>query len=528
MEQVKTITTKVLDFFGPAAVLSLAVLLPTALRSTGENHAYISWHLLDMVVKPLLVSWLLLFVFLTPVFYLTRKYALWRFGLVRILAGALVLKIFIEMFLDSSQRDLVSFLGSELNSNIAPEGGKRLKQLLEVIAVGLLYWWRDRLVPGKLYSFLTLITVTFAVLLTWRLGPELVRDFFQNRVLPAPAEGTIAGPRRVVWIIFDEWDYKITFESDAIASLPTFRELMTLGVFAQNAVSPSMWTETTIPSLLLGRSFSSSRRVGFGRLELTETGSNKIYSFADEISVFHTVKRLNGTNSALGFYHNYCAVFHRVMDRCTSLPIVGYAGFSSPARIGLDRLTFRLASTLSEPFGLAFRQEQMTDISSVQADWIANTNFGTHTLEFLHLNVPHRPAQYAYRVLGSTDEVIDDGYLLNLRYSDRVMASILRSLRASTTAGTDTLLIVSSDHGLRGRGSLPGTTSDKLRVPFIAVLSNQKGNHVTNVPFSTVHTRRLVENYLLGKISSHDDILRFVELSKMSGPIQAAEIQSKE
>jgi hypothetical protein len=94
----------------PAAVPSLALLLPVSLRSTGENHAYIAWGLLGMVVKPLLVSRLLLVGLLTPAFYLADKHSLWRFGVVRALAVAIVVKVSINMFLDSSQRDLVFLL----------------------------------------------------------------------------------------------------------------------------------------------------------------------------------------------------------------------------------------------------------------------------------------------------------------------------------------------------------------------------------------------------------------------------------
>ncbi len=93
-----------------------------------------------------------------------------------------------------------------------------------------------------------------------------------------PAGPVPAGRPRVVWIIFDETDYRIAFEQrPGGVQLPAFDRLQAESLFATDAYSPADATLLSMPSLIIGRRVVSADAKNTSDLKLTfaDTGADR-------------------------------------------------------------------------------------------------------------------------------------------------------------------------------------------------------------------------------------------------------------
>ena len=74
-----------------------------------------------------------------------------------------------------------------------------------------------------------------------------------NEPTPPPLLPVREGQPRVLWIIFDEMDYRVTFEKTAAGfQFPNFDRLRQESVSATSATAPADLTIMSMPSLILG------------------------------------------------------------------------------------------------------------------------------------------------------------------------------------------------------------------------------------------------------------------------------------
>lgn len=300
-------------------------------------------------------------------------------------------------------------------------------------------------------------------------------------------------PRRVVWVIFDELDYQLVF-GDSVRQSPqgleNFQHLAENGLSARQALSPSNATITSIPSLLMGTQTAGAKFLGTANYRMI-TLTGKPLQFSQAESIFGRLHENGQSFSILGFYHPYCSIFIGAsLCHTHSLWFDGwYTGLIDWAPGTL------LAQTLSDPMSLISAEQQSKPPAFLQGTGDA--------LTFLHFNVPHLPAFYAFKHYGQTASAdYRVQYAANLRLADEMLGQIIKALER-ISADQDVLLIVSGDHGFR---AVMKTPDEPRPVPWIAWRVGARDGQTIVAPISTVHTAALIEDFLGGKVSSQSGI----------------------
>ena len=196
----------------------------------------------------------------------------------------------------------------------------------------------------------------------------------------------------------------------------------------------------------------------------------------------------------LGFYHPYCRLFR--LQRCDSF---SYYELGAPDSALWANLPDRLSSAL----GRAGLMENITRASlALMPEYLARDD----SLTFVHLNLPHLPAEFAAKVLHlpPTSNVLTQ-YSRNLQVADQVLGDVVRaSMRQSRDC--DLLLVVSTDHWFRKIWYQADEPEVVQRVPFIVWRVGETQGLTVSEPLSTVHTANMILDYLDGKLDTQAEI----------------------
>jgi hypothetical protein len=343
---------------------------------------------------------------------------------------------------------------------------------------------------------------------------------FQTPLPPnPPLAPRLAGspPVRVLWIIFDEWDERLSFRDRAIGvHLPvidrlaahSFTATHAFGALAGIVPVSQMATTDALPFLLYGRRVVDSGIEGAGiRRIFFANGTSTVFGGGD--SIFARV-RAQGWNSAVaGWYLPYCRDFGSQLTDCYWDIRYELRSSARPAvpegAVNETRMLFE--TTMFSAFGpslvLTRHTAEYHALLAAARRYAADPSIG---LGFIHFNIPHAPYFYDPKIgrLGHYGYSLDL-YNSSLEWVDRSVGEILSSI---SSAGLDstTAIILSSDHPERN------FTSDPY-VPFIVHLPGAETGWVSVEPFSTLETPNLVLAIARGEVKSPLDVERFVGTS---------------
>jgi hypothetical protein len=408
--------------------------------------------------------------------------------------------------------------------NAVPRGHELLTSLRDVKAIAALVVfalvWLVRAELPKLNRGLASLGFALGVLAAVRLfllwsQPQQTAALSAAAAAPAmhSAQGNSAtagakpmtpyvAPRRVVWVIFDETDFRRVYPSGAATAAATelrnFNQLARSAVFATDANSPASATLYSIPALLTGEPLGGDgvRIDRTGSLLLERPDATEV-RFAEAASIFGTLATSGRGASVLGFYHPYCKIFR--LQRCDSFPY--------PDVGGLDAA---LLENIPEFILTRLRRADYWDwITRRSLELLPQYLARDDALTFVHLNVPHLPAAYADQKLhlpASSDPLIE--YSHNLLLADRILGDIVHDLQEQAPRH-ETLLVISTDHWLRNRWYRANERESSRPVVFIAWKVGDSKGIVLPQPLSTVHTAAMILDYLNGKISTQADIAQW-------------------
>jgi hypothetical protein len=325
-------------------------------------------------------------------------------------------------------------------------------------------------------------------------------------------------PVRVVWILFDEWDQRLTFGNNATGpSLPVLERLTNQSFTATNALAvegnsvrvSQMATTRALPSLLYGKLLTGStiedprtRRIVFA------DGASTIFGGGD--SIFAQVHS-RGWNAALaGWYLPYCRVFAAQLSDCYWDQKYEQASSARPAipEAAVDETRMLFETSMFSVFGTSLvaarHAAEYETLLAAARRYAADPSVG---LAFIHFNIPHTP--YFYHPGSSRYSAAH--YNDALQLVDRSVGEILSSLKL---AGLDskTAIILSSDHPARFFTSVDGRQDP--HVPFIVHLPGEAAGVVAGQEFSTVRTAGLALDITEGKVQSLSDVEDFLGVSR--------------
>lgn len=278
------------------------------------------------------------------------------------------------------------------------------------------------------------------------------------------------GETRVVWIVFDEFDYRLGFpDRPEFIDLPEFDRFRGESFFATQAQEPATSTVASIPSFLLGEPVVGSQPTSANRCELTfgKRGSldgTASGDFKDQKTFFHRVRDRNLRLGIVGIYHPYCRLFEGTYESCYWDPFLPGGGIEkpdTPAKIFANQV-FKLLPVV------AYRGEHIASIErSVEIGGAAAADPQLDVV-FLHLPLPHAP--YVYDQNRETMTMFNfspNAYYEQMVLADRSFGEIRRAMEAAGT-WERSIVLVTSDHGWRF-AEAHGTRRDH-RVPFMLKL----------------------------------------------------------
>lgn len=376
---------------------------------------------------------------------------------------------------------------------------------------------------------------------TYRSGQQ-----FRDHTAPESSQ-TSNSARRVVWIVFDEMDYRLAFiNRPPTVQLPELDRLINESVSANNAYPPGGDTVLSLPALINGRLISNSTRVGPNELMVTFGDNNQSFPWSAQPNVF-SAARSKGLKSGLaGWYHPYCRIIGSSLNRCSweALAFIGNKDVVSLVtnpdaslvrnmfQLGKSTLLPQIIGTfLRSDNGNVWRRFTLQSYANVHKEALAMARDPELNLIMIHYPIPHPPGIYE-RSKRDFSFNSSSGYLDNLHLADRAVGELRNELERAGLWET-TALLISSDHSLRAERvwrSHPFwkrsftiedptvTHSEKdERVPFVLRLAGGKVGLNYEQPFNTVLSRDLILALLSGEVSNKVDVAKWLDQHRTIG-----------
>ncbi|GEM_PF-6938120 len=317
--------------------------------------------------------------------------------------------------------------------------------------------------------------------------------------------------RRVVFLLLDEWDYRLAFEArPADLDLSAMDSLQLSSLFATNAVPPGKSTLSSVPSLLAGHVFDAAKVTGPNSLTVEKDGTRA--TFQETSQIFSRLTANGYRVGIAGWYLPYCRLASGQFSECEwwEAAFHGYPKTKS-LREALSLDLRRLVESNSR--SLLRRPTQLEAMQIAERELLAYaaqlTSDSTKDFVYLHLPTLHGPYFYDRR---SNDFSLrgspESGYWDSLYRSSRILDD-LRGHLARSAAAANTVLILTSDHPYRNARKLDGKADP--RVPFVAVFPGDLQGLKYDRPLNTETADKAVDALLAGEIESPDDLSRWLE-----------------
>jgi hypothetical protein len=360
-------------------------------------------------------------------------------------------------------------------------------------------------------KFITIVYILLSPMILFTVGKaawHIVRPPVAPKELRASPTPAKVGAPHVVWILLDELDQRIAFETrPADVPLPELGRLYNECLHATNAFPPGGSTLYSLPALTIGREVRGARPASAS--DLVFNGSAR---WSEAETIFARARGLGLSTALVGWYHPYSRVLGHSLDRCEWF---AYPPFEQErGRTVGEAAINQLCSVLSQ-----FQQRRL-HVRNVQDSEAAALDFLTNSpanLTLLHLPVPHHPGIYdpkrdrftAWKY-GRRREYLD-----NLVLADRLFGKLRAALEQAGT-WDKTWLIVSSDHWWREAASYDGGRDH--RVPFIVKASGRNEPIVYGKRLNTVATYYLVLSVLKDELSEAGQLTQWLDAFRMDPP----------
>jgi hypothetical protein len=406
-----------------------------------------------------------------------------------------------------------SYLKSPLFELVGQRGALTLGVGGAVASAVVLFYFHRQLADAaqvalRILSPLVAFTLLQAALAMVRYDP---RPFAYQ-----PLQPLLTDPRplpRVVWIIFDEWDFRLPFLDRLPGlSLPDVDRLRRESFFAQNAQPPGPGTPISMPGLITGRLVDQVRQEGPNELLLTYQGEHDPVPWSRQPNLFDAARTLGFNTALLGWYHPYCRVIGHSLSSCDSWEMAMQHNSMGDSffQILPNQARSLLETNLFSPFGQSLPTEQQASVAQTMLArgkaLIVDTRF---SMILLHLPVPHGPHSYDRR--SGTFTLANSpikGYWDSLALQDRFLGELRQALE-DAGLWDQTTLVVSADHHYREDKLLDG--KEDLRIPFMVKLAGQKAGVEYQPAFNTILTKNLILAELRGEIPDTAALQRWMQ-----------------
>lgn len=367
-----------------------------------------------------------------------------------------------------------------------------------------------------------------------------------------PAHEGARGGVRVLWLVFDEFDFRVAFaQRPATVRLGELDRLSSQSIFATNAYPPAGETFLSMPALITGRLVSEARRRGPDDLMIKFGDGTEAAPWSGQPTIFSRAREAGLNTALIGWYHPYCRILGSSLTRCAwesgDLPVFRVSRevtLDAPPSTGVRGVAaymyehFRKAA-LTIPL-VNFMIPEVTDRTELRRKKHVANHEDTYRqaaeaatdpsldVVMIHWQIPHYPNIYN-RSEDRISVASNQGYLDNLELVDRTLGDIRRAMESNGTWDR-TAVLITSDHWWRA-GSLWkkhrvltaedetiwGGVEDR-RVPFILKMAGAGEAGVTfAAPFNTVLSHDLLLAILRGEVSDTNEAAAWLDQHRSIG-----------
>ncbi len=310
----------------------------------------------------------------------------------------------------------------------------------------------------------------------------------------APALPPSPAQPRVLWIVFDEMDWRPVFGSrPSTLALPELDRLRAQSLDVAPAIQIGIVTAPAMASLIYGQQIYDVQPAGHSELQLNFAPNGDFETWPSQHNLFARARQAGFNTAAVGWFLPYCRMFAADLTRCYWESMYAGVKDSSPSLLASLRNQWQTLSPLEE------RQRHLLRHHNLMREAqraVADPNLG---FVFVHLAVPHQPPIYDRRRGSFTvSSFREDWYLDNLALADRSLGE-LRSAMVSAGLWERTTVLVTSDHSLRHDAVL--NPSPGPQVPFLLKLAGQQGSVSYQRSTSTLAAHHLTLALLRGELA---------------------------
>ncbi len=396
-----------------------------------------------------------------------------------------------------------AYLRSPLFEVLGTKGVALLAIGLTASGVSLMVRWSSRLASA---AAAVLVVVSPLVPMTLAQAAWKAAHYSPAPLAPRPLAPAVAGtpPRRVLWVIFDEWDQRLTFrERSPLIQLPELDRFRAASLSASNAYSPGPETSYSMPALITGRMVADFRKVDPDTMLVKHPGLTEPVDWGREQNIFADARQAGFNTAVVGWYHPYCRAIAWSLTDCAWWELesqhnsMGVGFFSILVNQARSLFETSLFSPFGQSLATAHHGANYGEMLARAKQELARRDLG---LTLLHLPVPHAPHAYNMRT-GRFDlaNAPIRGYLDSLVLTDRTLGEIRRTMERLGTWNTTTILL-SADHSFRAAPALDHKKDH--RVPFLLKMEGHNEPVAFDAPFNTLLTHDLLLAILRGEVST--------------------------
>ena len=298
---------------------------------------------------------------------------------------------------------------------------------------------------------------------------------YRNRP-PAPRIAGTGKSPRVVWVIADEWDYRLTFvDRNPALQLPEIDRLLGTSLYADHASPPGLETPISIPGYYSGKLVEHVRHDGPRELQVAYHDDTRgEVPWSVQSSVFERARTLDVNTALLEWYHPTCRVLNS-LTYCKWWPMAMQHNSMGDSfwQILPNQTRSLFESNIFSLFGRSLTADQQTGVYQAMmreaSRLVVDRDLG---FILVHLPIPHAPHAYDRKTgtftLGNSPIA---GYIDSLALLDRSVGELRRAMENAGVWDSTTVLFT-SDHGYRDAEALDGKSDS--RIPYILKLASQK------------------------------------------------------
>ncbi|MGH9491857.1 MAG: sulfatase-like hydrolase/transferase, partial [Terriglobales bacterium] len=368
----------------------------------------------------------------------------------------------------------------------------------------LLRWRRAILVAAEVITLCLFAFVPATFLQTaWIIYGDI--EVRKGGLTPsAPLLPVRPGQPRVVWIVFDEMDWRYVFpRRPSSLQMPEMDRLRAQSIYAENTLESGLVTAEAMMSYLFGRQVYSVEPTGKASFRLLFLDEPKQADGPGPPDLFSKARQAGFNTAVVGWFLPYCRLFDKELNSCYGESMDTRVRGFQPSLISSFRAQLRNLSPLEVRQRHVKRHLAMLEEAKKAA---ADPKLG---LVVLHLPVPHEPAIYR-RDQGQLTlfNFRPDWYFDNLALADITLGA-LRQAMEQTGVWDSTTVIVTSDHALRWYAMLDETVDP--RVPFLVKMAGQKQGIVYQPPLRSLIAHDLTLAVLRGELSQPEQATRWLD-----------------